>query len=260
LKLFEGVYTVGNEMGIRIEPLDLLVVSDLHIGYEEALQGGGIYIPLSSYPRIQEALVRMKELSGAENLLINGDLKHEFGGATTQEWSEVLSLLSTLKEHFQEVKVVRGNHDNYLIPILKRRGIELHDPLYVEEGYAFTHGHKPLLEMGGLGVEYLILGHEHPAIAIREEFGVKRKFKAILKGEVGGLRVLVLPVLSPLMMGNEIDWRNREGILSPILRGLDIGGFAPIVVDQEAGVYEFPMFRDFQGVEESEDRGENLLL
>ncbi len=244
MKILRDIYTVGNDLGIYIEGLDMLVVADLHIGYEGALQEQGIYLPITSYPKMKQAIERMQQATQAQNILIDGDLKHEFGGASRQEWRETLDLLSFLKKKFEEIRVVRGNHDNYLIPILKKEKIELYDPHYREDSYLFMHGHKQSSEVYDEDVETVILGHEHPAITFREEFGVKRKFKAILYRETDLVSIIVLPVLSPLMTGNEMNGIERNKLLSPYLKQAEIQEFIPIIVDQEAGVYKFPRLKN----------------
>ena len=230
-------------LGIYVEDLRALVVADLHLGYEEALSQQGIYVPPIQLSSIKQVLSDMLRQTDASRLILLGDVKHEFGSALRQEWKEVLELFSWLKERGLRVDVVRGNHDNFLIPILKRLEIPLHDPFLKEGKYFFVHGHKPLpVEAYGEDVKYIFMGHEHPAVIFRDELGIKIKFKCFLEGKIDGKTLFVLPALSPLMAGTEVNVEDT-GRLSPILKSLDLDSFRVYVVDLEAGIYDFGELR-----------------
>ncbi|RLF20307.1 MAG: hypothetical protein DRJ68_05110, partial [Thermoprotei archaeon] len=236
-KLLKGVEVVLDLPGLHLRDKGVLVVTDLHIGYELALQKQGIYIPKSTYTRTKSSLRTMIEEAQAEKLVILGDVKHEFGVPSDQEWIEVKDLLRWLQELGVEVHVVRGNHDNYIISILKRFGAGLHDPSMVVDEYMLAHGHKPLEEVPD-DVEVILIGHEHPAIAVKGYFGVKEKFKCFLRGDWMDRKLVVLPAMSPLAGGSSVNEVPREFLLSPILRATDIDSFTPIVIEPGAGVYE----------------------
>ncbi len=233
-----GIWIAG--LGLFIRELSALIVADLHMGYEEALEAQGIHLPPVQYKKIRELTEAMLEETGAERLIVLGDVKHEFGSALRQEWSEVLDYFGALKERGVEVHVVRGNHDNFLIPILKRLEVPLHDPYLRMGDYIFVHGHKPLPVEAYSGEGALVvMGHEHPAILLRDELGVKMKFKCFLEGTHEGKRLIVVPSLSPLMPGTELNLTPRDSLLSPVLRAADVDTFRVYVVDMEAGVFDF---------------------
>ncbi len=219
--------------GAMLADVGALVVVDLHIGYEEVLLESGIHLPRSQYGRIKLSIVEALERFDPDSLVLLGDVKHEFGGATRQEWVEVLDLIRSLKSTV-DIQVVRGNHDNYLIPILRREGIPLLDPGLSVGRYYLVHGHKPLEGLPE-GAEFLVMGHEHPAVGLRDELGVKRKFKCALLGSLDDLSVLVLPAMSPLAPGTDVLATPRRDLLSPILSRLDVGQFEVVVTDEEAG-------------------------
>ncbi len=236
-ELAPEVEAVG--LGVYLRKHGALLIADLHIGYEQALSEQGIYIPSVQYGSMKRLLEAMLDETGAEKVVIVGDLKHEFGSALRQEWSETLDLLRFLKERGVEVEVVRGNHDNFLIPILKREGVPLHDPVLVMEDVALVHGHKPLpIEVYSGDLSYVIMGHEHPAIVLRDELGVKMKFKCFLLGSYEGLNLLVLPAFSPLMPGTEVNVYDKSRFLSPILQDANIDAFRVFVTDLDAGIYD----------------------
>lgn len=213
---------------------DALVVADLHLGYEDALRERGVELPYEQYGWVKRSIVRYVEERSPELVVLNGDVKHEFSGALSQEWREVLDLISTLKGLGVRVEVVRGNHDNFLIPILRKEGIEVRDP-YLRLGEVLLfHGHvEPEIPDG---VDLIVMGHEHPAITLRDEISASHKFKVFLNGEYMGVRLLVLPAVSPLAPGTDLLSVGRGDLLSPILRKARLEDFRVIVADEEVGV------------------------
>ncbi len=214
-----------------------LVVADLHLGYEDALRERGIELPYEQYPWIKREILRYIREKDPETVVLNGDIKHEFGGALSQEWREVLDLIRTLRNEDVRIEVIRGNHDNYLIPILLREGIEIRDPYLILDNVMYFHGHKELLTIPE-GVDLIVMGHEHPAISLRDDLGGGHKFKVFLKGQYMGVEILVLPAISPLAPGTDLLKVGSTGLLSPLLRRVDLDGFIVYIVDEEVGVEE----------------------
>jgi len=241
LPVDKGVEIVG--LGLYVEELGALLVADLHLGYEEALSEQGVFLPPVQLAEIKETLEAMVREVGAGRLILLGDVKHEFGDVTRLEWRETLELLEFLTRDLGlRVEVVRGNHDNYLIPILKRLGIPLHDPYLLEAGWLLYHGHKPLpVEAYTEKVSNVALGHEHPALLLRDELGARVKLKALLAGEHAGKKVYVLPAVSPLMPGTEVNVEREP--LTPLLRETGLDSFRVYAVDMEAGIFDFGELR-----------------
>ncbi len=236
MEIYPGI--IIKDLGLFISKLKLLVISDLHIGYEEALAEQGIHLPKSQYPEIKKLIKNLLEYFDPKEIVINGDVKHEFGSATRQEWIEVLDLIDFLKEYVEEIVVVRGNHDNFLIPILKKKEVKLYDPFYLRDNIYFIHGHKELT-IEAFNSKIIIIGHEHPAISLRDELGIKYKFKCFLKGDINRQTLIVLPSISPLMPGSSINEINRNKFLSPILHKYFSDEFEVYVSDPEIGTYFF---------------------
>ena len=49
-----------------------------------------------------------------ETIIVNGDLKHEFGAISEQEWRNVLKLLDYLGQHCGEIILIKGNPSSQL--------------------------------------------------------------------------------------------------------------------------------------------------
>lgn len=177
-----------------------LIIADLHLGYEVAMAKEGFYLPRIFH----EVVENLKGLIGRERpkrLIIDGDLKHSF----IPEWrerAELKAFFDKISNLVGEVVLVRGNHDVGIL-WLRELGVEIVDELEIY-GWKLVHGHKPVEG------ERFIIGHEHPAIRLRDEVGAILKVPAFLFGE----RLIVLPAFSPWAYGNDVL---RE-VVSPFLR------------------------------------------
>ena len=95
----------------------VLVIADLHIGWEIALADQGIHVP-SQTPRIKEKLLKLVDLYKPTSLLFLGDIKHTIARAELGEWRDIPDLFEALCQKVSDIKVVLGNHDGNLEPLL----------------------------------------------------------------------------------------------------------------------------------------------
>jgi hypothetical protein len=72
---------------------EILVISDIHVGYEEALNKQGILIPRLQFRDIAQRLEKIISKRKFKIIVVNGDLKHEFGKISAQEWRHSLLLV-----------------------------------------------------------------------------------------------------------------------------------------------------------------------
>ena len=113
---------------IGVYTRNTLVFTDFHIGYEEALNKQGILMPRFQFREIIERLENIfGKLKGREieKIVILGDLKHEFGTISEQEWRHTLRLLDYLGQHCREIILIKGNHDTILGPIAQKRSVKI---------------------------------------------------------------------------------------------------------------------------------------
>jgi putative SbcD/Mre11-related phosphoesterase len=177
-----------------------LIIADLHIGFEEAMVREGHYIP-KLLNELISSLQGLLEREKPKRLIIDGDLKHSFV-PLKRERMELMTFFEAINGLVDEIILVRGNHDVGIL-WLRELGVEIVDELELH-GWNLVHGHK-LVEG-----ERFIIGHEHPAIRLRDEVGAVIKVPAFLLGE----ELIVLPAFSPWAYGNDVT---RE-IVSPFLR------------------------------------------
>jgi putative SbcD/Mre11-related phosphoesterase len=236
--IVKGVSVPSSLPALYLNEHRILLLADLHIGYESALKQKGVHLPQASFPYIKHVVESLIESTSPEGVVFLGDLKHEFGKPSAQEWVEVQSLLATLINLGVKVHVVRGNHDNYILKILSRFNVGLHDPMMRLGDFVLIHGDK-LVEIPK-DAKTVIMAHEHPAVSSRDISGSRYKFKCFLVGKYEKYRLVVMPALSPLSSGVGINETRPEDLLSPILRRTDIDKFTPIAVEEGLGVFRFP--------------------
>ena len=123
----EGIEIVG--LGLYLKKMNVLVLGDIHIGYEENLNRQGVLIPRHHFKDVTENVKSIFKRIGTgkkklSTIVINGDLKHEFGRISSQEWRDILRFLDLLSENCEEVFLIKGNHDIFLGPIARKRSIK----------------------------------------------------------------------------------------------------------------------------------------
>lgn len=189
-----------------------VVVADLHIGYESALEYDGIHIPRIQTAAVEEMLNRIVDLYDPDRLVVAGDIKHEFSRNLGQEFKDVRSVLNGLSDR-TEVVLVKGNHDNYLENIVSRIEMPVVDSL-LQGGVTIVHGHFDCAQRP------LVMGHEHPSIKLVDRVGAYLKLPCFVHFKKEG--IIALPAFSPLASGTDLTASSTDR-LSPILRCADIG-------------------------------------
>ncbi|WXG43443.1 MAG: metallophosphoesterase [Promethearchaeati archaeon SRVP18_Atabeyarchaeia-1] len=253
MRIRKGIEIVENHPALFVEPIDTVVVADLHLGIERELATTGIFLPRFQYQDIKESLSLIINKVAPRQIIVNGDLKHRFGGRTDQEFNEVIDSLSFLTENVENVIVIRGNHDNFVKGLFARfpktRFVE---SVYTEGDFTFTHGHVIPLEIGTQESKVIVIGHEHPAIGLRDDVGAKVKLRALLVGSAGPKKELVvLPAYSPLALGAEVNMVTYdEEILSPFLKSyVPLESMRAYGIDSQSGIFSFPELKYWRGTE-----------
>lgn len=176
-----------------------LLVADVHLGKSEAFQRAGVPIPSGAMVEALDRLGRVIVGTGAERVLVLGDLLHAPAGITA-------SMVETVRAWRQRVgggvrfQVVCGNHDREIERVAQVWDMELLGESHVEEGVGFVHDpdSAAAARMDG----FVWAGHVHPAVTMgRGRMGVK------LACFVVGERVGVLPAFSLFTAGTTVGTR-----------------------------------------------------
>ena len=197
---------------------DYLIISDLHLGYEGALNAQGFMIPRLQYKKILKRLKEILSRTDAKKIIVNGDLKHEFGKISKQEFKEIEDFITFLKEEFDEIILIKGNHDNFTRFIAENKGLHVYDN-YSVENFLVLHGDK--IPENQIKEDNIIIGHEHPSIGLRSGERVE-KIKCFLKGNWNNKNMIVMPSFNFISEGSDIL---REKSISPFLKGISLDEF-----------------------------------
>ncbi|MFQ6059863.1 MAG: metallophosphoesterase [Thermoplasmata archaeon] len=223
---------VDRDYALYLKKSRTAVIADLHLGYEGALHEEGVSIPRFQKKIMLDRIERILKRYEPRRLIINGDFKHEFSRNLPQEWEDVNEVLDFLISRVDTV-LTRGNHDNYLMTILAKRGLELIRTA-ISQGMTIAHGHEDVNWKGTL-----IIGHEHPSLQLRDEIGASIRLPCFLVSE----KIIVLPAFTPLATGTNVA---SMGFISPPLAKLDEARTRVVAIDEKIGLLDFQTLADLK--------------
>jgi len=222
------------DLAVFLSEPKILIIGDLHMGLEDNLVNAGVFIPKFHFKELLERIKKIVEKTSPKTIIINGDLKHEFGKISNEEWRNVLKIIDFLSAKSNLV-LIKGNHDNILGPIARKRKVEVRDYFAYKKFYV-CHGHKIPQDQNFKNSKTIIIGHEHPAITIDDSIR-RETFKCFLLGKFKNKNLLVIPSFNLLTEGTNIL---REKLLSPFLKKID--EFEVFVVGDK--IYDFGKLRE----------------
>ncbi len=218
MEIYPGIEMI--DLALYVRKHKTLIIADLHIGFEEALAKQGVLVPRFQYKDMIDRLEQIFAKVKPKTVVLNGDLKHEFGGISRQEWKETMRLFDYLSRKCEEIIVVKGNHDPNIGPITAKKQVRVVGELVLDD-IAIVHGDAPPKAK----VKIILMGHEHPAISLREK-GRVEKFKCFIKGKYTKSVLLVQPSFNPCVEGTDVS---QGKVLSPLIK--NIRDFEVFVVD-----------------------------
>jgi len=200
-----------------------LVIADYHAGIEVGLRSDGIELE-SNAERRREHVLELLESSGANRLVILGDLAHDIGAPRAEERTELEALVDCVTV---PVTLIKGNHDGGIEDVLD---IEVTDGSGTRMGgVGFAHGHtwpSPAV----LEADVVCIGHEHPTVRLLDDVGGSRVERAWLRGDLVGdafvahsgvetavnVELVVVPAFNDRCSGTWINVPEQE-FLAPFL-------------------------------------------
>lgn len=214
---------------VLLSDSNTVIVADLHLGCEAALEYEGLSIPRLQTESISRYLVELLSSIQPDRLVVAGDLKHNFSRNLAQEWDAVSRFVRELRG-YARLEVVKGNHDNYLGSML--RGFEVPFTREVEvSGIRVLHGHSGEPVSGPT-----IMGHVHPSVSVMDRVGAQVKEHCFLYDRAN--EVLILPALSLVAGGADVVRKQSSDGISPVLTG-GLSDFTPLLFSGK-GVLRFP--------------------
>ena len=241
MKIASGTEIVGK--ALFFPEKGILAIADLHIGYEGMLNEKGVMVPRVQFKEMMDDLKKVldeieKSNGKIKEVVILGDLKHDFKRISMQEWKDVSSILDFLKKHAEKIIIARGNHDTILEPIARQRNIELKD-FYIREDICFVHGHRMFAECLDRKIKTIVMGHRHPALVLKDKTK-SESYKCFLSGKWKGRQVIIMPSFFPLVEGTDIsaDFENKLAF------NLNLKNFKVYAVGDK--VYEFGVLKSLK--------------
>jgi len=193
IEILPGV-KASNRRCLILDDGPTVVIGDLHLGYERALEGEGIYLPRVNTHSIRDSLNRIICGYEPKRIVLLGDIKHDFSRAPYECRLEIIKLMRMLTDA-ADVTVVKGNHDNFLENVLADIGMEVLEHTDIG-GFRLEHGHMDS------GVRPVIIGHEHPSVKISDGMNGNVKLQCFLHSEEG---IIVIPPFSPFSSGTDLS-------------------------------------------------------
>lgn len=238
----KGFQTIEGIPAIYHPEMDLLVISDLHLGLEGSMTSQGSYVPKFNFEEVIEDIEKARSRTKASRVILNGDLKNEFKRSSYSEKQEIKNLLQHLKRRFEEVIIVEGNHDKFIEKTVEDEGLKIRNH-FLEKGVLFVHGdERPEDFLDDIEYDTIVIGHEHPALSLEDNIGISEKIDCILYGETNlGKNLIVLPAFSEISNGTNVNEIPSHKLLSPILKeDVNKKELKAVAVSREAGNFKFP--------------------
>jgi len=250
---------------IKTEKTRIMVIADLHLGWEMALSEKGIHVPSQTFKLLRK-LTELLSAYKPEKLLILGDVKYTVAITDMSEWHDIPDFFTKLKKQIESITIIRGNHDGNLEPLLPEN-IKILPATGIAMGeVGFFHGHRwpsPTL----LKCKTLVMGHVHPTIALRDPAGFritrqvwvkidcdKNKLTEILLQKHGikieknaeetllkhyrikpkTAQLFIMPSFNDFLGGRPLNERRfAESIMGPVLRSeaVDMGNAEAYLLD-----------------------------
>ena len=224
----------------------ILLVADLHLGFEHELQAAGINVPPQS-EKIFQRLAEIIDHEKPEAIYVLGDLKHQVLRISPVEWEDVPLFLREASQRVKEIHLVHGNHDGGIEHMLSRSVFTHSSKGVVIEGngrFALVHGHA-WPSINALAADTIIMGHIHPVVEFETKLGftVRRRIwlkqkcnrkalaRAMTKSEKSRAKALaitdekgaeitliVMPAFNDFLSGVSVNASPEKRLLGPILR------------------------------------------
>lgn len=238
MRLAADVQAVG--LSLFLQRSRTLIVSDLHIGAEGSLVRKGFLVPRTQQRILMQRLESLVKHTNPLMVVLLGDVKHEFGAISAEEWRDALAVFDLFEKYALKVHVVLGNHDVLLKPVLAKRAISCSDHFLVDDCLLIHGDVAPANGLLDKRVKLVISGHEHPTVLLGD--GVRsEKYKAFYRGSYMNKTLIVMPSFYPLVEGSDFL---VSGALGPVLKvAEDLEAF---VVADNGTILPFGPLRDLQ--------------
>ncbi|MGY5152024.1 MAG: metallophosphoesterase [Candidatus Nitrosopumilus sp. bin_6a] len=199
-----------------------LVVTDIHIGFENNMASNQIFIGKNS--SINESIQELSEIIDAEkpdSVILLGDIKSSIKNISRNEWDEVPLFFKKIREKC-DVILIPGNHDANIQKLVPDDISMISSTGMVEENILLTHGHTMPSENFS-HVDKIIMGHVHPVFFQEDSVmngqrvwvSIKTEKENIFPNKTGEIEITIIPSFNKYFYATHR--RQYKKSISPII-------------------------------------------
>ncbi|NHN42358.1 metallophosphoesterase [Halorubellus sp. JP-L1] len=219
------------DRAVYLPSLDVLVLSDLHVGRAEA---SDVAFPVGERDHLHGRLAALLDAFDPETVVFAGDVLHSYGHVPVVARDTLSDLVALVDDAGADLVATPGNHDPQLADVLDAPT----PAAYADGDLVVCHGHEEPDAEGGL----YVVGHDHPTIDIE---GQRRPAYLYGTRSFRNGDVLVLPSFTELAAGVEVNRMRTRDFASPLVT--DANALRPVVYDADVDeALWFPPLGDLQ--------------
>ena len=177
-----------------------LIVTDIHIGFENSMASNEIFIGKNS--TINESIQELIEIIDSEkpdSVILLGDVKSSIKNIAKNEWDEVPLFFKKIREKC-DVVLIPGNHDANIQRLVPDNISMISSTGMVEGNILLTHGHTMPSENFS-HVDKIIMGHLHPVFFQEDSIingqrvwvSIKTEKENIFPNKTGEIEITIVP-------------------------------------------------------------------
>jgi hypothetical protein len=211
-------------------PTKTLILSDLHLGYEDAVLHQGMHIPRTFQATFYAELKNTLKKTQPQEIILNGDIQHDF---SKPEYHHLAELLTFLKQHHNPaVYFIIGNHDTMMPAFARKHKIPCQTAL-LRHYFLITHGDQLVQKEMLSKAKTIIIGHVHPTLVLQNDIRIET-YKCFLYGTFKRKKLIVMPCANPLIEGG---FRERKESNSPYVMNPNL--LTKFVIGEKGEIYRF---------------------
>jgi putative SbcD/Mre11-related phosphoesterase len=187
----------------------VLAVADLHLGYAWAHRLAGQLMPVTPARDTASRLLELQRDYQPNKIVVLGDIVHRAVAIPALE-EEIRELVQALGAS-SELVFLAGNHDRNLPQLLSQWLLPVQVAAFARAGcFLLVHGDEAVAKKDRARLR-IMMGHEHPAIAIGDGVTTSQKCPCFLLGD----QAIVLPAFSHWAAGTNV---RTAGLMSSMAR------------------------------------------
>jgi putative SbcD/Mre11-related phosphoesterase len=177
-----------------------LVITDLHIGFEDSMASNEIFVGKNS--TVNETIQELSEMIESEkpdSVILLGDVKSSIKNISRNEWDEVPRFFKEIREKC-DVILIPGNHDANIQRLVPENISMISSTGMIEDNVLLTHGHT-MPSTNFSHVDKIIMGHIHPVFFQEDSImngqrvwiSIKAEKEKIFPDKSGEIEIIIIP-------------------------------------------------------------------